>query len=81
MKALLVDRVKLDEYQTNNDALMASNELKIAYNTDVSPILEMYRSRLSGAIDPIKIFRSSNYRKKLELQRPSSSSSSSSGIV
>lgn len=81
VKALLVDRVKLDEYQTNNDALMASNELKIAYNTDVSPILEMYRSRLSGAIDPIKIFRSSNYRKKLELQRPSSSSSSSSGIV
>ena len=55
LKALLVDRAKLHEYQNTNDALMALNELKIAYNTDVTPILEMYRKRLGGAIDPISI--------------------------
>ena len=81
LKALLVDRAKLHEYQNTNDALMALNELKIAYNTDVTPILEMYRKRLGGAIDPISTYRSSNYRNKLQSARPVSSNSSSSGIV
>ena len=81
VKALLVDRVKLHEYQTSNDALMALNELKLAYNTDVSPILEMYRSRSGGAIDPINTYRTSDYRKKIESKRPVSNSPSSSGIV
>jgi L-rhamnose isomerase/sugar isomerase len=81
LKALLVDRAKLHEYQNTNDALMALNELKLAYNTDVTPILEMYRKRLGGAIDPISTYRSSNYRNKLESVRPVSSNSSSSGIV
>jgi L-rhamnose isomerase/sugar isomerase len=60
---------------------MALNELKLAYNTDVSPILEMYRSRSGGAIDPISTYRTSDYRKKIESKRPVSNSPSSSGIV
>ena len=80
LKALLVNREKLQGYQDENDALMASNELKLAYNTDVSPILAMYRMRAGGAIDPIATYRSANYRKNLESARPSTNSNSS-GIV
>ena len=80
LKALLVNREKLKGYQDENDALMASNELKLAYNTDVSPILAMHRMRAGGAIDPIATYRSANYRKNLESARPSTNSNSS-GIV
>jgi len=80
VKALLVDRVKMDEYQSANDALMAANELKSAYNTDVSPILAIARMRSGGAIDPIATYRSGDYRKQLETLRPASGASSS-GIV
>ena len=80
LKALLVNREKLQGYQDENDALMASNELKLAYNTDVSPILAMYRMRAGGGIDPIATYRSANYRKNLESARPSTNSNSS-GIV
>ncbi|MCB1972775.1 MAG: sugar isomerase, partial [Geminicoccaceae bacterium] len=38
LKALLVEREALYGYQDSNDALMASNTLKQAYNTDVGPI-------------------------------------------
>ena len=78
--ALLVDRRALTEYQENNDAIMASNTLKAAFNTDVSPILAMARYRKGGAIDPIATYRASNYRKLVSEVRPSSGGSGS-GIV
>jgi L-rhamnose isomerase/sugar isomerase len=70
----------LDEYQDANDALMAANTLKIAYNTDVSPILAVARQRSGGAIDPIATFRAADYRQQLASARPAASGSSS-GIV
>ena len=73
-------RLPINGYQDENDSLMESNELKLAYNTDVSPILAMYRMRAGGAIDPIATYRSANYRKNLESARPSTNSNSS-GIV
>jgi len=80
VKALLVDREALDEYQDANDALMAANTLKAAYNTDVSPILAMARMRSGGAIDPIATFRATDYRQQLASARPAADGSSS-GIV
>lgn len=80
IKALLVDRVTLDGYQETNDALMAANTLKSAYNTDVSPILAMARKRSGGAIDPIATYRAADYRLQLASNRPAMRGSSS-GIV
>jgi len=80
VKALLVDREALDEYQDANDALMAANTLKIAYNTDVSPILAMARQRSGGAIDPVATYRAADYRQQLASARPAAGGSSS-GIV
>jgi L-rhamnose isomerase/sugar isomerase len=79
-KALLVDREALYGYQESNDALMAANTLKAAYNTDVSPILAMARKRSGGAIDPIATYRAADYRRKLAGERPASGVGSS-GIV
>jgi len=80
VSALIVDREKLTEYQNSNDALMASNTLKKAFTTDVSPILEMARLRQGGAIDPIATYRASEYRRKVAEVRPSTGGSGS-GIV
>ncbi|CAM4057638.1 MULTISPECIES: L-rhamnose catabolism isomerase [Pseudoalteromonas] len=80
VSALLVDREKLSEYQQNNDALMASNTLKNAFNTDVSPILAMARLRKGGAIDPIATYRKASYRSAVAAKRPSSGGNGS-GIV
>jgi L-rhamnose isomerase/sugar isomerase len=78
--ALLVNRPQLTEYQTNNDALMCSNTLKNAFNTDISPILAMARFRKGGAIDPIATYRKANYRGIVGKLRPSSGGNGS-GIV
>ncbi|MBB3061266.1 L-rhamnose catabolism isomerase [Microbulbifer rhizosphaerae] len=80
IKALVVDREALNSYQENNDALMASNTLKAAFNIDVSPILAMARLRGKGAIDPIAVYRASGYRAETGKKRPASGGSSS-GIV
>lgn len=80
VKALLIDRDALYAYQEDNDALMASNTLKQAFNTDVSAILAMARREKGGAIDPIACYRSTSYRKSLEAKRPQAQSSGS-GIV
>lgn len=80
VKALLIDREALYSYQDNNDALMASNTMKAAFNLDVSPILATAREKAGGAIDPIACYRASNYRQAVALDRPGSGQASS-GIV
>jgi L-rhamnose isomerase / sugar isomerase len=69
-QALLVDRKALGEYQSNNDALMASETLKDAFRTDVEPILAMARAETGGAIDPIAVYRAAGYRNKVAAVRP-----------
>jgi len=56
------------------------SNLKLAYQTDVTPILSMARFKAGGAIDPIGFYRSLNYRESLESKRPASANPSS-GIV
>ncbi len=78
--ALLVDRKALTAYQESNDALMATQTLKVAYRTDVEPILAMARFNSGGAIDPVTAYRASGYRKMISEVRPTVAGGSG-GIV
>jgi len=80
VQALLVNRETLKGYQADNDALMASNLLKAAFETDVSPILARVRKIAGGAIDPIGCYRAANYREQLSGIRPAIAGGGS-GIV
>lgn len=79
-QALLVDRTALGGYQEGNDALMASETLKRAFQTDVTPLLKMARLKSGGAIDPVACYRAAAYR---EARAPTRlpSAQSGSGIV
>lgn len=79
-QALLVDRKKLAAYQDDNDVMMALKTLKLAFTTDVTPIMQMARYKMGGAIDPIGVYRASSYRKKKAEERPSANVGGS-GIV
>lgn len=81
IKALLIDRQALYHFQTNNDAMMASTELKKAFNIDVAPILAMARYRKGAAVNPLQTYRALNYRKSMAEVRPRDSRANSSGIV
>lgn len=78
--ALLVDRKALEGFQDANDALMATQTLKVAYRTDVEPILAMARLKSGGAIDPIAAYRAAGYRAKAAAERPAAVGGSG-GIV
>lgn len=69
VKALLVDRVALINYQEKNDVVMAERTLKLAFETDVTPILAEIRLRKGGAIDPILVYRASKYRATVAKER------------
>ena len=78
--ALLVDRKALESFQEANDALMATQTLKVAFRTDVDPILAMARLQSGGAIDPVAAYRASGYRAKVSAERPAVAGGSG-GIV
>jgi L-rhamnose isomerase/sugar isomerase len=71
-QALLVDRAALDASQQANDPLMATQTLKTAFETDVSPIVQRVRLEAGGAIDPVAVYRASEYRRKVAETRPRS---------
>lgn len=79
-KSLLIDQIALKQYQQNNDALMAQNTLKNAYNFDVDAILQKARYKKNAAIFPIDCYRKSKYRTLCAKQRPSIGGTST-GIV
>ncbi|MCC2606530.1 L-rhamnose catabolism isomerase [Planctobacterium marinum] len=81
VKALLVNREALYGYQQENDALMASLELKNAFNLDVSPILAMARYQKGAAINPLGVYRSAGYRAAMAELRPRDPNATGSGIV
>lgn len=80
VQSLIVDRAKLDEAQNSCDAIAALSTLKEAFTTDVSSILASARQRSGGAIDPISVYRASQYRKHKERERPATKGISA-GIV
>ena len=79
-QALLVDRKGLKAAQEGNDALAATQALRLAYRTDVEPILAMARMEQGGAIDLLGTYRASGYRAKVADIRPEIAAGSS-GIV
>ncbi|EPX87060.1 L-rhamnose catabolism isomerase [Salipiger mucosus] len=79
-QALLVDRSALAGHQEENDALMASETLKAAFRTDVTPILQMARRESGAAIDPVSAYRRSGYRAAVAQTRPKADGSGG-GIV
>jgi L-rhamnose isomerase/sugar isomerase len=68
-KALLVDRDALAAAQEANDAMMAFQALRRAYNVDVSPILAMARVAQGGAIEPLAAYRASGWRERKAQER------------
>ncbi len=79
-QTLLVDRLALDQAQSSNDALAATQLLKDAFQTDVEPLLQRLRADAGAAVDPVGVFRRSGYRKRAGERRPASSRSGG-GIV
>ncbi|MET3926251.1 L-rhamnose catabolism isomerase [Devosia sp. 2618] len=69
-QALLVDREALKAAQESNDALAATQALRVAYRTDVEPILAMSRLDKGGAIDLLGTYRAAGYRAKVADIRP-----------
>ncbi|MFL6698248.1 MAG: L-rhamnose catabolism isomerase [Vitreoscilla sp.] len=69
-QALLVDRAALDAAQDANDALAASQLLKTAFETDVTPLLQRVRMDAGGAVDPVGAYRASGYRQRVAEERP-----------
>jgi L-rhamnose isomerase/sugar isomerase len=65
--------VQLAESQERNDAMLALQTLKRAFQTDVEPILGMARYLAGGAIEPIAVYRASGYRQLVAEKRPASS--------
>jgi L-rhamnose isomerase/sugar isomerase len=78
-QALLVNRQALDDAQQANDALLATQLLKVAFQTDVEPILQKVRRDAGAAADPLNTYRSSGYRQRMAVKRPAAGRSS--GIV
>jgi L-rhamnose isomerase/sugar isomerase len=73
VKALIVDRPLLSDYQRSNDVLMAFRTLRDAYGLDARPIVAMARYEAGGAIDPIAAFRESGWRReKASVRKPTS---------
>ncbi len=79
-QALIVDRQALETHQDQNDAMLAANTLRAAFQTDVDPILAKARALSGGALDPIGAYRASGYRRKKAEERPQQTSRRS-GIV
>lgn len=61
-RALLVDRYALHAAQQSNDAMMAFQALRRAYNVDVAPIVAKARVEAGGAFDVLATYRLSQYR-------------------
>jgi L-rhamnose isomerase/sugar isomerase len=79
VKALMVDRAVLSDYQRANDVLMAFRTLRDAYGLDARPVVALARFEAGGAIDPIAAYRESGWRASKALIR--SATSRAAGIV
>jgi len=70
-RAQVVDRDALAAHQQGNDVMEAFRTLRLAYNTDVAPILAMARIESGGAADPILAYRESGWRvRKAQERKP-----------
>ncbi|MBA3793885.1 MAG: sugar isomerase, partial [Rubrobacter sp.] len=68
-KALLVDRLAVDEARRAGDVLGAHRALLDAYAADVRPLCAKVREDLGAAADPIAVFKESGYAQKVAGER------------
>ena len=68
-KALLVDRVALNEAQNANDVVKAEELLRDIFATDTRALVAEATRQGGGAIDPIGVFRSLDVRANLLAKR------------
>jgi len=68
-RALLVDRVAIDEAQRAGDVLGANDILMDAFYTDVRPILQEWRIGRGLDPDPVSAFNASGYLDKIAKNR------------
>jgi L-rhamnose isomerase / sugar isomerase len=78
-KALLVDREALAAARMNNDVMQAEECLRDAYNTDVRPLLEEWRSNKGLEPKPLQAFRASGYSDAVAKQRSRAAVAAASG--
>jgi L-rhamnose isomerase/sugar isomerase len=64
-KALIVDRSRLTQAQEDNDVLVAEENLRDAFQTDIRPLVAEALRRSGAAVDPVGLYRSENIRKSL----------------
>ena len=69
--ALLIDRVRLNDAQANNDVVAAQELLQHTFRTDVRSIVAEARLRAGGALDPIGYYRENKIRQALINERGS----------
>jgi len=60
--------------------LTATQLLKTAFQTDVTPLLQQVRAKAGAAIDPVAAYRASGYRQRVAAERPAAQGGSG-GIV
>ena len=75
-KAVLVDRTALSEAQEAGDVLGANRVLQAAFETDVRPLLSVFRVRQGRDPDPVAAFRASGYAERVAHERTASAMSS-----
>lgn len=69
LKALLIDRTRLEEFREENDTAGAQEILQSAFQTDVRPLLTESRLQNKAAANPVQLYRSLNVRKRLIEER------------
>ncbi len=69
VKALLIDRDKLQAVREDNDPAGAQEILQSAFQTDVRPLLTEARIRHQAAANPVQLYRELNVRKQLINER------------
>lgn len=65
VKALMVDRSELVKKQKSEDVMEAYKLIVDAFNTDVSPLLELAREEMNAPVNPFDAYLKSDYRKKI----------------
>jgi len=68
-QALIIERKKLEEAQSNNDVVVAQEILQKAFRTDVRSVVAEARLRAGGALDPLRVYRNEKERENLIKER------------
>ncbi len=79
LKACLVEREKLAEFQKARDIVGAEECLRGAFFSDVSPILRAWRQAKGLPVDPLKAYRESGYAEQKARERSAKRPAASGG--